>query len=805
MVGTSINEVYQLTLQQLHSAPNELNTEAHDGLLERETVKVYNNVTYGHSGLGSRKLPAIQLLVQAHAPRAAGPPLAASSTNETALGHGGFGHLRALAVHPSDERKFVTCGADGVLRMWDAQHGRVHFMYRLAEGEQTGAADELACPPLVQSLCFSPDCDDAYHLAIGCCGKILVIASHRPMVFGDDLEPMTLGKQDGIGPREVVTCLKYTATASAEKSCQLAAGLSSGAIVLYSAKITDDMSGYEKLCKFKGHSGAVVHMDFSKQDGGDAQNLQSNCTRFELRFWNLKSCKEHKAASQLRDELWETLTCSLSWPSLGVGADDFDVVPSVDRSPDNANMVGSIWPEAGGPVLALSGLRGQVMLARYPCQPRADMKGWHAHAAPAAAIRFTHGGQGVVSLGEDDVSVCYWRRQLPVHAATRRLLELPRSMKAGAGEAEAEFLAKESGSHAPAAGAQLGAQAAFDDAKAFLTTTKQLKAVGWDAFHPDDLLAASRLELAKYDLKLQHVHGARGHRALTHVLYNRKGQALYPAASVVVVQEGDQQVHSFHGRLCRPHALAHIHVHVHVHVHVHMHMHARLQVHHFQGHSDDVLCLDVSDDGTLAATGQVAASGANYICIWDAERGTEEVRIPVNRDGGVFALAFKPAGGGAPPFLASIANDEDSSIDVWDLRGLVGGARHVPLLTSTAGDKHRVLSVAWNPFHKRDDFGSFVTCGDKHLHFWTFAQDAPADDAAQEPGRVLLRRHIPLWYDATQRAALMSNMHTRVYIHTYMHACIHTCIHTCTCTSHVQVRYDQADGPQCCLHRSYPG
>ena len=90
--------------------------------------------------------------------------------------------------------------------------------------------------------------------------------------------------------------------------------------------------------------------------------------------------------------------------------------------------------------------------------------------------------------------------------------------------------------------------------------TKQLKAVGWDAFHPDDLLAASRLELAKYDLKLQHVHGARGHRALTHVLYNRKGQALYPAASVVVVQEGDQQVHSFHGRLCRPHALAHIHV-----------------------------------------------------------------------------------------------------------------------------------------------------------------------------------------------------------------------------------------------------
>ena len=547
LIGTAINEVYQLTLQQLHSAPNEMNTEAHDGLLERETVKVYNNVTFGQSGLGSRKLPAIQLLVQAHGPRDAVPPgpaqvSAVSSTKETALGYGGFGHLRALAVHPSDERKFVTCGADGVLRMWDAQHGRVHFMYRLVEGEQARAADELACPTLVQSLCFSPDCDDAYHLAIGCCGKILVIAAHRPMVFGDDLEPMTLGKQDGIAPREVVTCLKYTATASAEKSCQLAAGLSSGAIVLYSAKITDDMNGYEKLCKLKGHSGAVVHMDFSKQDGGDAQNLQSNCTRFELRFWNLKSCKEHKTASLLRDELWETLTCSLSWPALGVGADDLDVVPSVDRSPDTANMVGSIWPEAGGPVLALSGPRGQVMLARYPCQPRADMKSWDAHAAPASAIRFTHGGQSVVSLGEDDVSVCCWRRQLPVHADTRRLLEVPRSMKAGAGEAEAEFLAKESGSHDPAAGAQLGAQAAFDDAKAFLTTTKQLKAVGWDAFHPDDLLSASRLELAKYDLKLQHVHGARGHRALTHVLYNRKGQALYPAAGVVVVQEGDRQV-----------------------------------------------------------------------------------------------------------------------------------------------------------------------------------------------------------------------------------------------------------------------
>ena len=705
LVGTAMNEVYQLTVPQLISAPNDMTTERHDGLRERETIKVYVTVTYGDEGVGTRKLPAIQLLAQGHCPRLSVPTTMAQQQSDM-VGDVGYSQMRALAAHPHDETEFATCAADGVLRIWDSQHSRVRFMYPLRE--------------TVQCLCYSPSAEDTYHLAVGCKAKILIYDASLPLVFGQDMEPLArLEKAAGLGARDLVTCLKYSSTCNSNKTCYMAAGLSSGGILLFSAPISDSPdTSYSKIARFKGHSGAILHLDFSKQPGGDAENLSSNCSRFELRFWDLKRNKERKTPSEVRDQLWESHTCSLSWAALGIGADDYQEVPSLDRSPENACLVGAIWPD-DAPLLAVSGKAGQIIMARYPCIERSRTKCWTAHSTGVSLVRFTYGAQCVVSIGDVDMTVCQWRRQLPVHIDVERILLLPATMKAGVGEAEAIFMAKDHGSHDSAAGMHLGAQAAFDDAKPFLSTTRMLKASGWDGFHPDDLLSAGRMELSKYDLKLHHVHGSRGHCASNNVRYNNKGQALYVAAGVVVVQEGDSQLH------------------------------------HFQGHDDDVLCMDVSDDGKLVATGQVGHMGNACIWIWDAIYCEKEVKIDVRRHGGIYAVSFKAAQGHTPMFLASISNDEDSTIHLWDLRQ---GLPNVKLLTSIAADTKRVLTVAWNPFYSGDIFGSLVTCGDKHLNFWTLSQGTVSEEedvgGVAREGAVHLVREAPLWYDSTKQSCL---------------------------------------------------
>ena len=568
---------------------------------------------------------------------------------------------------------------------------------------------------------------------------------------------------------DFVTCLKYSSCSSTGNSF-LAAGLTSGCILVYQAPITDSRK-YEKLYKFKGHAGPILHLDFSKETGGPPVLLQSNCSRFELRFWDLRRNRELKTPSELRDQLWESLTCSLSWPALGIGPDEYAVVPCVDRSPargevmggsgregtDSPCFVGAIWPEQHGmPLLAVSGRDGQVALARYPCLERAELKSWVAHSVTAAALRFTYGAQKLLSVGDVDLSVFQWRRQLPVHTDVEPLLHVPSSMKMRLSEADALFLDKDHGSHDAAAGRDLGSQATFDDAKPFLTTTKMFKPVGWDDFEPQDLEKAGRMILSKYELRLQHVYGSRGHCAMKNVFYNRDGHAVYIAAGVVNVQERlgwdtAGMGHTPDNPDCRcdnkgtgP-----------------MKIDPECPVSpcqtHLQAHDDTVLCIDITDDGLLAATGQVSAAGTTSIRIWDAVKVEEISRIDSERHGGIYALAFKPSEVGAPAFLASVANDEDSTIDIWDLRGDIGSAK---LLTCIAGDKNRILSVAWNPFFQTEadkhDFGSLVTAGDKHLHFWTFAQDDLDEemDASSPELPVQLVRHHPCWDDSTQQTTL---------------------------------------------------
>jgi hypothetical protein len=97
LAGTAGDEVWLVALPHLRTAPNRYNSRpAPDG-----SFREYRGVGDGVGG----RLRAVECLVQAHPPAPA---------------RGGGGACGDLAAHPAREDEFATCGADGVLRVWDA-------------------------------------------------------------------------------------------------------------------------------------------------------------------------------------------------------------------------------------------------------------------------------------------------------------------------------------------------------------------------------------------------------------------------------------------------------------------------------------------------------------------------------------------------------------------------------------------------------------------------------------------------------------------------------------------------------------
>ncbi|KAF2354174.1 WD40 repeat [Trinorchestia longiramus] len=169
-------------------------------------------------------------------------------------------------------------------------------------------------------------------------------------------------------------------------------------------------------------------------------------------------------------------------------------------------------------------------------------------------------------------------------------------------------------------------------------------------------------------LQLDWVFGYNGHTARNNIRINAAGHLVYYVAGVAIIHDLEQNKQSF-----------------------------------FTGHDDDITSLTVNQDGSLAATGQLGRDPS--ICVW----GTQDTEaVSVLHDAHtttVAALAFSHdhqmlASVGGPP--------QRQELVVWDWRK----GRRVAGAVAYHG---KVEEVEWG-------WGSttrLVTCGDKHIKFWT--------------------------------------------------------------------------------------
>ncbi|XP_065052263.1 echinoderm microtubule-associated protein-like 2 isoform X3 [Rhopilema esculentum] len=268
--------------------------------------------------------------------------------------------LWGLATHPTKEM-FVTCGTDELVFLWDADGHDVIWSKQLKEPAQSAAFHPFA--PV---------------LAVG-------MKSGRWLFIDSDTSEDKTSFQHGPEQHDAI---KYSPDGK-----YLAVGSHDNFIYLYN--VSDDGRTYKKCGKLSGPSSFVTHLDWSK----DSQHIQSNSGDYEILYWHAPTCRQIVAAASMKDEEWETWTCVLGFPVIGIwpeGADGTDINACCRSNNQEYVVTGDDF--------------GQVNFFNFPStKPKADSQRCVGHSSHVTCVRFMYDDNRMISVGGKDSAVMQWR------------------------------------------------------------------------------------------------------------------------------------------------------------------------------------------------------------------------------------------------------------------------------------------------------------------------------------------------------------------------------------------------------------
>ncbi|XP_026809328.1 echinoderm microtubule-associated protein-like 2 isoform X3 [Rhopalosiphum maidis] len=293
------------------------------------------------------------------------------------LGH--TDELWALCPHPT-LAQFLTAGFDRIVQLWDSLSRSVVWSKDIAEQAQSAA--------------FS---SDGRIIIVGCVsGKWIVMNSETREIYSthiDGNEPIQVAKfsPDGqllaLGSRDNYIYI-YQVTDGARNYTRL------GRCTCWEDKRRRRCSTGAIIDKMSGHSSFITHLDWSK----DNEHLRSNSGDYELLYWKVKVCRQVTHSTQLRDTVWASNSCVLTFSSIGIwpeGADGTDV-NACERS-------------NGSKLMATGDDFGKVKLYSYPVkQPKSLCHVYGGHSSHVTNVTFLHDDSRLISIGGKDTSVLQW-------------------------------------------------------------------------------------------------------------------------------------------------------------------------------------------------------------------------------------------------------------------------------------------------------------------------------------------------------------------------------------------------------------
>ncbi|XP_063894522.1 echinoderm microtubule-associated protein-like 2 isoform X6 [Helicoverpa armigera] len=281
------------------------------------------------------------------------------------LGH--VDELWGLAAHPT-LAQFATAGWDKLLQLWD---GLSHCTVWSKDIEE-------------RAQCVSWSRDGGV-LCVGC-------LSGRWRVYEPHSRDLLADHQDGCEP---IQTIQYSPDNSL-----LALGSRDNFIYVY--RVEDNGARYSRLGKClctekkrrRGHSSYITHLDWSE----DSQYIRSNSGDYELLYWNATTCRQIPQATSMRDVVWSTNTCPITFTTVGVWPETADGtdINSCTRSNDSR-------------LVATGDDFGKVKLYAYPVtQPKSLCHQYGGHSSHVTCVRFLADDSRLISTGGLDTAVLQW-------------------------------------------------------------------------------------------------------------------------------------------------------------------------------------------------------------------------------------------------------------------------------------------------------------------------------------------------------------------------------------------------------------
>ena len=285
-------------------------------------------------------------------------------------GHGGE-ELWGLAVNPVKDQ-FCSVGDDAFLRVWDI----------LTHSAVMAVQLELAA----RCCCFNPD---GSHIAVG-------FGSPHKVTTGRSYDGkwVVLDSEDFQVIHEARDSTKWLVEAKFTPSGDLLAfGASDGSIFIYDVK-----DSYSLSATINQHQAIITAIDFSE----DSRWMQSTCAAFELNFFEADTGMYIPAASRLRDTVWATQNCPLSWSTQGMWK------PQMDGTIITA-CESNLFRSGDGPVIVSGDNYGVIQLFRSPCVSAfAVGKRYRVSSNPVTRLRFCAGDATLLTLSAGDKAIMQW-------------------------------------------------------------------------------------------------------------------------------------------------------------------------------------------------------------------------------------------------------------------------------------------------------------------------------------------------------------------------------------------------------------
>lgn len=270
--------------------------------------------------------------------------------------------LWGLACH-STRPEFVTCGEDFLLSKWCLKEKKMLTSKILKYQAKAVAINEKS-----------------NKIAVGCTNGRVLILNYLNLELIKDFK---------VSNKEISEIKFSPGCSSLHQSSQneiLAVGAHDGKIYVFN-------SHFKRLGILKGHHSTITHIDFGLS--GDC--IQSNCTSYELLYFDLNSLKQNtRGASQYKDDQWATWTCTFGWWVQGIypPCSDGTDVNSVDRSHDNRYLI------TGDDF-------GTVKIFNNPGMKKSAYKKYLGHSSHVTNVRFSANDQYIVSVGESNFHKIY--------------------------------------------------------------------------------------------------------------------------------------------------------------------------------------------------------------------------------------------------------------------------------------------------------------------------------------------------------------------------------------------------------------